>query len=98
MGFMATIAQLQAYVDAAATAMAGSDYDTAIRNAAAGLAILGGIPTGQDAGAQVALDNARLALTDMITQARLLKAAALRATSGTGGIQRSNIRWKRPGI
>lgn len=95
---MATIAQLQTYVDAAATAITAAEYDTAIRNATAGLAILGGIPTGQDAGAQIALDNARLALDDMITQARLLKASAVRATARTGGIQRSKIRWKRPGL
>lgn len=95
---MATITQLQTYVDAAAAAIAAAEYDTAIRNATAGLAILGGIPTGQDAGAQIALDNARLALNDMMTQARLLKAAAVRATARTGGIQRSKIRWARPGL
>ena len=92
---MATIAQLQTYADAAATAIAGGAYDLAIQNATAGLAILGGIPTGQDAGAQVALDNARQALTEVLKQARLLKAALVRAESRTGGIQRSKIRWRR---
>jgi hypothetical protein len=87
---MATIAELQAYCDAAAAALASGDYATARRNARAGLAIIGGIPTGARGAASFELANARQALQDLLEQC-----AQLARESGGGTVQRTAIRWLR---
>jgi len=88
-----SVAQLNTHLEAARTAIAAADYDTAHTQAMAAQACLAGLPDGGQAGNTVEWRATIDGLLDRIGVARR-RAASTDAT--TGGIRRTRIDYTRP--
>jgi hypothetical protein len=87
------VTQLQSHLDAARSAIASGNYDTALTQAMAARACLAGIPNASEEGASVDWKDRANEITALIADINSLKASS----STTGGIQTTKLTYTRVG-